>query len=172
MPKYLRRIEDENIWLNLKNNNYQSYDWLTCGEDIPSEPIIELRPITDSQLSLYFIYDNDSNLKQVLAALGANRFHRHAEYILIDDSHLNEFGFKIEKTDGHTKDRQVNEEWHFDLKELSGFKLVTLTKLFLDKGEFEVCYQHDFLKYISESINKGTIHQKKLPAELLNLLKS
>lgn len=172
MPKYLRRIEDENIWLNLRNDNYQSYDWLTCVEDIPSEPLIELRPIENSQLSLYSIYDNDSNLKQVLAALGANRFKRHIEYILIDDSHLKEFEFKIEKTDGHTKDWQTNKNWHFDIKELSGFKLVTLTKLFLDKGVFKVCLQQVFLKYIKESINKGTIQQKKLLPELLILLKS
>lgn len=166
MAKYLRKIFDKNVWTVLKKDNYQSYNWLINSEDIPAEPLVQLRPIRNSVLSFYLIHDDNFNLNQVLAAIGSRLDILDVDYITINDSQLNEEKFNIKQTTGNTLDEQVNKEWHFDLKGLSGFKLVNLAKLFLDKGVTDTCSKYDLIELIKASIDTHRIRLKSCSPEV------
>jgi len=61
-------------------------------------------------------------------------------------------------------DSKVN-EWHFDLDELAGSKLVDLAKAMRDKGEFDRVSRGKISKLLSDGLKKGEIDKEKLPEE-------
>ncbi|MCH7763183.1 MAG: hypothetical protein IIB95_05505 [Candidatus Marinimicrobia bacterium] len=172
MAKYLRKIFDQSVWIDLKYDDYQRYDWLINSEDIPAEPLVQLRPINKSILSFYLIQDDNSNLDQVLAALGCVLKKLQIDFITIDDSQLTEEKFYVNKSKGRTPDEQVNKEWHYDLTELSGFKLVHLAKLLLDKGDPDVRSKHDLIDFIEASIREHRILLKSCSSEVKKKLQA
>jgi len=86
-------------------------------------------------------------------------------YVLFDSALLPAIGIeRLEEKEGTTPDKDVN-AWHRDLADLSGQKLVALTRTILERGESGTVLK----KRLRELIEMG-IQEKQLPERLRSKL--
>jgi hypothetical protein len=108
--------------------------WVPDG-DIVADLLADF-PTRGGATSVWLIEDDRSNLDRVLVALAVNcqRF-TNIDYILFDPHLLSQADVKSEKIIGETPDDMVNARWHLNLVQLSGHKLVSLTRRILEQSE-------------------------------------
>jgi hypothetical protein len=86
-------------------------------------------------LSVWKIDQDRSNLERVVSAVAAKRDKvDNLDYILFDSSLIDVLGIPANEVKGGTDDEVAN-DWHRDLINLSGLKIVGLVKLMLEKGD-------------------------------------
>ncbi|MBI5747051.1 MAG: hypothetical protein HZA13_08620 [Nitrospirae bacterium] len=154
MPFLFRKIDNKRRW-----DKDASFSWLEL-HDIQADPVTDLKT-SQNILSVYCIDDERSNLDRVVAAIAATRDRFDIlDYILFDQRILSEIDVKIEKTIGKTPDEQVN-NCHLQLVELSGFKLVNLAKVILNKGETDRVLKKYVAKLIKDGIAAGQIDRSR-----------
>jgi hypothetical protein len=103
--------------------------WLPPGE-LPANALFDLR-FPNNKLSAWRIEDGNTNLDRVITALAVNKGKTsidNVDYILLEQKTIEELGVKMEKSRGTTPDVSANDEWHFDLIELTVSKIVSLAK--------------------------------------------
>jgi hypothetical protein len=149
MPLLLRNVR-ENRWLKSV-----AVPWLAIG-DVPADPLGDLAT-KENRLSVWEVIDR-SNVERIVRALAVNR-DKIADmgYVLFDSSLLTAAGINTLTENGMTPDEEAN-NWHRDLIDLSGNKLVILTKLILEHGE-----SGTVLKKRLEQLVADGIEQKQLP---------
>jgi len=150
MPLLLRNVR-ENRW-----HKSEAAPWLATG-DVPADPLGDLAT-KDNRLSVWEVAGDRSNVERILRALAVNR-DKIADmgYVLFDSSLLVTAGIATVAESGMTPDQGAN-EWHRDLTDLSGNKLVMLTKLILEN-----CESGTMLKKRLEQLVLDGIEQKQLP---------
>ena len=150
MPLLFRKIDSKLKW-----DKDVSFSWLAT-HDVQADPVTDLKT-TQNVLSVYSIDDERSNLARVVAAIAATRDHfDNLDYILFDKLILLEVDIKIKKAIGKTPDGQVN-NWHLELFELSGFKLVNVAKIILNKGEINRLLKKDVTRLIKDGLTSAQI---------------
>ena len=153
MPLYLRKIDSKRVW-----DNDEPLPWL-AEDDIQADPVTDLKT-SNNILSVFYVTDKTTGLDRIVAALAATRNSiNHLDYILFDERLLLELGIKIARKTGETPDEQVN-DWHRDLIELSGFKLVKLVKLIFTKGTIGRIQERRVKQLIKNSTDSGWLSRK------------
>jgi hypothetical protein len=149
MPLLLRNVR-ENRWLKS-----EAAPWLAKG-DVPADPLGDLKT-SQNRLSVWEVLDR-SNIERIVRALAVSS-QKLADmgYVLFDSSLLATAGINTVAENGTTPDEEAN-NWHRDLIDLSGNKLVILTKLILENGE-----SGTVLKKRLEQLVVDGIEQKELP---------
>jgi hypothetical protein len=116
----LVKLENKRIW--------DKPSWLPAGE-VPAQAVQDFR-LEDNELSVWYVEANRSNIDRIVTALAANRdFADKIDYAVFDEASVGECGITLRKTTGKLPDEYANQEWHRDLVELSGRKLVCLAEL-------------------------------------------
>ena len=151
MPLLLHSVR-ENRWFK-----EDAAPWLERG-DVPADAVSDLRT-TGNELSVWELESDRSNLKRIVCALALGRSEITASgYVVFDSAPLAgiDIGISAEKPGG-TPDKGAN-KWHRDLTNLSGNKLVALTRAILQHGDTGTVLK----KEIQEQIQLG-IREKHLP---------
>jgi hypothetical protein len=150
MPLFLRNVR-ENRWYKTG-----AALWLAQG-DVPADPLGDLAT-TENRLSVWEVAIDRSNVERIVRALAVTR-QKIADmgYVLFDSSLLATAGIDAVAENGETPDEGAN-NWHRDLIDLSGNKLVILTKLILENGE-----SGTVLKKRLEQLVTDGVEQKELP---------
>ena len=101
--------------------------WIPPGE-LPANALFDLR-FPNNKLSAWRIEDGNTNLDRVITALAVNKGKTNIDnldYVLLEQKAIEELGVKMKKSRGATPDKTANDEWHFDLIELTVSKIVSL----------------------------------------------
>jgi hypothetical protein len=157
MPLLLRTVR-ENRW-----HKSEATQWLDKG-DVPADPLADLQT-TQNRLSVWEVAVDRSNVERIVRAMAVGR-DRIADmgYVLFDSSLLSTAGITHQVERGTTPDEGAN-GWHLHLVDLSGNKLVMLTKLILENGESGTLLK----KRLEELVDDG-IRQRELPEKVRSKL--
>lgn len=136
MAYLLRKIDFKTTWYSYKDK-YQTFTWLVNSDDIPADPLKDLKT-KKNKISMWVVEDDQSNLDRILAAIGATRHpFQHIDYVLVDEQLVSRRNLSVKQTPGETPDTHINNNWHRDIIELSGRRMVLLGKIILDHGIFD-----------------------------------
>jgi hypothetical protein len=136
--------------------------WLERG-DIPADPLGDLAT-SQNRLSVWEVQADRSNIERIVRAVAIGRQSlADMGYVLFDSDVLTTAEITAEEERGTTLDDEAN-GWHRDLTELSGKKLVALTKAILENGESGTILK----KRLRELVDEG-IREKQLPEKLAKL---
>ena len=94
----------------------------------------------------------------MLVALAVNKDKRVIEkidYVLNDPQVIVDLGIKMEKAPGQTPDALANDQWHFDLIELTVSKIVSLAQSIKRLGRFERKREPDLKRLIVDGYKMG-----------------
>jgi hypothetical protein len=152
MPILLRNVR-ENRWFKS-----QAAPWLEKG-DVPADPLGDLAT-KENRLSVWVVASDRSNLERIVRALAVSR-DKIADmgYVLFDSDLLTDAGIDTLEESGQTPDAGAN-TWHRDLIKLSGNKLVTLTRLILEKGESGTVLKKRLEQLVEEGIQQMELPEK------------
>jgi hypothetical protein len=112
--------------------------WIPAGE-LQAAALFDLR-FSNNKLSVWKIEDDKTNLDRVIAALAVNTGRKNIErvdYVLLDPKSIEDLAIRVGKSQGKTPDTVANDEWHFDLVELTAAKIVAIAKLIKEDGKFD-----------------------------------
>jgi hypothetical protein len=166
MPAFLRKIHRPRWYRE------ESAALLAAG-DVPADVFVDLRTQKNS-LSVWEIQDDRSNFESVVAAYAStqNSF-ANFDYALFDCARLQSIGVAAMLAPGETKDEDANREWHYDLVDLSGHKLLQLAILIFDETTERARVSEMQVKaFVAQAISNGRLKagalhenmQKKLPS--------
>ena len=160
MPLLLRTVR-ENRW-----HKAPAAEWLQRG-DVPADPIGDL-PTSQNRLSVWEVAADRSNLERIVRAVALTKDKvADTGYVLFNSELLPTIGVGTsEEEKGQTPDKDAN-AWHRDLTDLSGNKLVALTKAILEGGESGTVLKKRLLQLI-----EAGIHEKQLPEKFRSKLTS
>jgi hypothetical protein len=152
MPLLLRNVR-ENRW-----HKSGAAPWLAKG-DVPADPLGDLAT-KENRLSVWEVAVDRSNVERIVRALAVNR-DRIADmgYVLFDSSLLATAGINTVAENGMTPDEGAN-NWHRDLIDLSGNKLVILTKLILENGESGTVLKKRLEELVADGIEQKQLSEK------------
>lgn len=157
MPFILRKIR-KNRWYKYEKNELP---WLSEG-DVQADPLGDLAT-TKNELSVWQIENDKSNLEQVIAALRANCDDiANIDFALFDSKFLKDIKVAIRRSHGGSKDEMANSIWHYDLFELSAFKLIELTKVIIANAEISRFPEKTVLRLIARSVIRKHIERTQL----------
>lgn len=122
MPTLLRVLPNRKLGWGWED----ALPWLE-HDDIPADPLGQITTYKNT-LSVFEVNDDPSRIERVAVALAAGKQKLDdVEYIVFDQSILDEVGIVLDNKLGKTCDPEVN-DWHRDMKEVSANKLVSFAK--------------------------------------------
>jgi hypothetical protein len=134
--------------------------------DIVADLLVDF-PTSGGATSVWLIEDDRSNLDRVLVALAVNREHlTNIDYILFDLNILSQADVKTEKEDGKTPDEIVNDRWHLNLIELSGHKLVGLTRRIFERSEAGTILKKRLEELALQALGSSRLNTGKINAKM------
>jgi len=159
MPLLLHTVR-QNRWLK-----DEARPWLENG-DVPADALSDLRT-SQNELSVWEVAADRSNLERIVRALVITRQDiAHTGFVLFESEWLGAIGIAVSADrPGKTPDEGAN-AWHRDLIDLSGNKLVALTKTILERGDSGTVLK----KRLYELVEAG-IREKQLPEKFRSMIK-
>ena len=152
MPLFLRTVRQAR-WLKEEAAPFLAVD------DVPADSVCDL-PTQQNLLSVWEVAEDRSNVERLVRAMAIGRDKIAAMgYVLFDSDLLPAAGIVTVPNAGKSPDEGAN-PWHRDL-EVSGNKLVALTKAILQHGESGTVLK----ARLSELVEQG-IQNKELPETL------
>jgi len=140
--------------------------WVPPG-DIPAAPLTDLRTSPNSELSVWYVEDNRSNLARIVAALAGTRDHSDKfDFALFPEAVLTHAQIQWENSSGNSADRDANSSWHRDLVELTASKLSTLVRLIREQGEIERRFEKQIIELVADGVKQGWIEVQRLKPSL------
>ncbi len=163
MPFLFILLKRRNRW-----NQEAHFPWVE-PEDVPADPIQDLAS-RENKLSVWHVESDKSNLERVVAAVasGRNDLSSEAAYALFADDAPGRLGIRVENSQGASLDSQANQNWHRNLAELSGRKLVKLTGELLAHAEIDRKFPREVAEAINRSIESGFIQRETVRQSLLD----
>lgn len=156
------------LWENLK---LQPPAWLK-EHDIPADLLNEFY-IENNSVSVYEIESTQSNLDDVQASLAANRkYLTRFDYMLLDTKIILTRGWQLHKVAGATHNQFVNQNYHFDVVNLSGKNMVTFGNQIIKKSTIGSVSPKDIKTKINACIKNGFISENDLEPSLVKALHS
>jgi hypothetical protein len=157
MAKLLRKVK-QNRWYK-----DDAQPLLDIG-DVPADPLGDLST-SQNRLSVFRVDEGLANIERVARALACGRQHLdNVGYVLFDAALLERASIGLDATDGQTDDAVVN-RFHADLTNLTGNKLVALTRLILLEGESDTILKKRIVELVREGLNS-----KELPEKVREML--
>lgn len=158
MAKLLRKVK-QNRWYRT-----ESQPLLDIG-DVPADPLGDLST-SQNRLSVYRVDEGVANVERIARALAVGGQHLdNVSYVLFNASILEKASIGLDPTDGATVDSVVN-KCHADLTDLTGKKLVALTRLILLEGESDTVLKKRIVELVREGLSSKELPEKvreKLP---------
>jgi hypothetical protein len=146
--------------------NTDDSPWIRPG-DIPAAPLTDLRTSQNSELSVWYIENNRSNLARIVAALAGTRDHSDKfDFALFPEAVLTQAQIQSKDSLGNSADRDANSSWHRDLVELTASKLSTLVRLMREQGEIERRFEKQVIELIANGVKQGWIEAQRLKPSL------
>lgn len=131
--------------------------WLQEG-DVPADPLGDLAT-TQNTLSVWQVEPDRSNLERVVRAVAIGKQKvADAGWVLFDSDLLEPLGIAVKDVPGATKDAHAN-QWHRDLVDLSGSKLVALARAIFDHGESGTITKKRMVDLIEQGIKQHDLPQ-------------
>jgi hypothetical protein len=152
MPLLLRNVR-ENRW-----HKSEAAPWLD-RDDVPADPLGDVAT-SQNCLSVWAVAEDRSNVERIVRALSVSR-DKIADmgFVLFDSSLLETAGITHKVKEGQTPDEEAN-TWHLDLVELSGNKLVHLTKLILQHGESGTVLKKRLQELVEEGLQRHQLPER------------
>jgi len=140
----------------------EAADWLSTG-DIHADPLADLQT-KDNALSVWKIEEGYSNWDILLTAVAANRSYiSNIDYAVFGEDLILEHQIGIKASRGATPLKEAN-DFHLDLLELSGYKLVELAKSIMETAKIGRVPEKEI-----EALLKNALAQQKISIEQLKL---
>jgi len=156
MPLVIRFIKSYLTWEIAPKDKV----WLQKDE-IPADPLSDLRT-NRNKLSVYLLDDDKSQVERCAAAYAANRNKiEELDYLLFDESLIDEMQIKRHQFDGNLVDIEIN-KLHWNLCELSSQKLVELAMRLIDDCQTDSYDRFQITQLINNSIHNGWIKKDSL----------
>lgn len=134
---------------------------LLSVNDVPADPLGDLQT-QSNKLSVWLIDDKKSNVDQIVTALAAGRdAPSNLDYALLDAKYLKRSRLKIKHSEGGTLDNSVN-EYHSDVTELSGIRLVRLARVFLRFAEIKRIPEKNVKELVQQAIKSRRIDANRI----------
>lgn len=144
--------------------------WLK-NEEIPAAPLSDFRASPTSQISVWKIEDNKTNLERIVAAIAARLQHLDKfDYVMFSENMVEGVGIQIRKSSGQSADPDADKQWHLDLVEISATKLISLTQLIDKDGLMDRRDEQEVEKLIRNGVNEGRIEKKRINKDLRSSL--
>jgi hypothetical protein len=141
-------------------------DWVPYG-DIPAAPLADFNTSFDSQISVWYVESDKSNLERIIAGIAAGRQTTEKfDYVLFPEEVLMQAGVVVKTTAGASRDKDANENWHRDLVEVSATKLVKLVELVGRAGKINRSSEREVISLIRKSVEGGSIEKRGLHENL------
>jgi len=157
MPLLLRTVR-EHRWYKS-----EAARWLAEG-DIPADPLGDCTT-SQNRLSVYEVAEDQSNLERIIRAVAVGKDKiADTGYVIFSSDLVEVAGIATSVAVGTTPDKGVN-DWHRDLTELSGNKLLRLVRAILEDGQSGTILK----KRLRELVEQG-IREKHLPEKLQSKL--
>jgi len=154
MPRLMRMVGKVNRWFKS-----DAQPLLDAG-DVPADPLGDLRTSNNGKLSVYQVGQNLGDVERIARALALGRDKiDNVGFVLFDISLLEKASIELDQTDGKTPDPAVNKS-HVDLINLTGNKLVTLTRLILLEGETGTVLEKRIVKLVEEGLDSKELPEK------------
>jgi hypothetical protein len=158
MAKLLRKVK-QNRWYKT-----DAQPLLDIG-DVPADPLGDLST-SQNRLSVFQVDGDLAKIERIARALalGGQRLDD-VGYVLFDASLLEKASIGLDPAEGATVDSAVN-KCHADLTNLTGHKLVALTRLILLEGESDTVLKKRIVELVREGLNSMELPEKvreKLP---------
>jgi hypothetical protein len=158
MPFFLRKIRKAR-WANDKG-----YEWLGA-EDIQADALSDLKT-ENNELSVWHVEEDESNLRQIVVALGANyKKLDTVDYALVDQRVLLTAGIKAVEAAGDTPYENAN-EWHRNLIELTAEKVIEIAKNMRKERRIARVWPQDLQRHLTRAIEAGEVKLSRLEERL------
>lgn len=165
---------------NIKKARWKKEDksWLNDG-DSPADILTDFRS-QENNLSIWCVEDDSGNLGRILAAFAAKRDYLQVlDIVLFDSEIISDLDIQTKQTNGETFDYEINKNCHFDLNELTLYKVANLARKLSDNHEilknntrnveikrdsaFIIRYTRgEVAKLIAEGLQSGNINKAEL----------
>lgn len=156
MPFLLRKIAKAK-WFN-------DAEWL-CTDDIQADALVDLRTQAN-KLSVWYIEDDESNLQEVVVALGANYDKLDKlDYALVNQEILMEIGIKVLESEGDTRYKN-GKQWHRDLIELTAEKILEVAKTIKKEKRIKRVNPKQLRNMLLAKVKSGELQEESLNTKL------
>jgi len=163
----------------LRSINKRKWDWSAgnppwlIGDAIPAAPFGDVSPSADSELSVWWVPDDKSNVHRVVTAIAAGRQHPDKfDYALIEEGALRELGFVLQQVAESCPDPQASEQWHHNLKQLTADDLRRLVDLIKRTAELDRVQGPQVKKLLTAALDARRLDETKVNSKLLEVLRS
>jgi hypothetical protein len=151
MPLLLRQI---------RRTRWYQEAWLEKGK-AQANALLDLKP-EENKLSFWHIKDDQSNLHQVVAAIGAGRdVPEHLDYVLFKQNSLAKARFRIEQTIGRGFHKEANEYWHCDTTELYAEDVAEVANIIMEHGTTARIGRSKVTELARQAVASGIIDMDK-----------
>jgi hypothetical protein len=165
MPFYLRAI-NKNRWRR------SAPPPLLPEGDLPAQPLADLVPRPEENLSLWYIDDEKINLDRVAAAIASSRDRiDKLDYALFAQEVVGNLGITIVQSPGESPDEHANISWHWEVIDLTASQVVRLAKEIYLGAEIGRKSQIAIKGLINQGIESKQLQQGKVSSKLLEDLK-
>jgi hypothetical protein len=153
MARLLRKVKRQNRWFREEAQPFLDV------EDVPADPLGDLTT-SGNKLSVYRVDGDVTEIERIARALAlTGQRLDNVGYVLFDASLLERISVELDPTDGVTDDSVVN-KWHLDLINLTGNKLVALTRLILLEGQSDTILKKRIVELVEQGLSSNELPEK------------
>ncbi len=160
------------LFMKIRKNRWALPDnasWVSEG-DIHADPLNDLKT-TKGSLSVWVVEPDESNLRRLAVALAAACDGiANIDYILFEDSIVDNLCLNLVATDGNTPDSVANKIWHRDVVELSAAKLAELACSVFHNSRIERMFQKEVRGLLREAVREDRIALESLAQRIRDKL--
>lgn len=146
------------------------YRWLPAGE-IPASPFGDLSPSVESALSVWFVDDEQLNLRRVVGALAAGRKHLDKfDYLLIEEQAVVDLRLQVEAKAEPCPDQDASARWHHNVTRLTESQLCGLVRHIQATGRVARMLKPDVENILKEAVAENRLDPARVDKSLLDAL--
>lgn len=165
MAFYLRAI-NKNRWYR---NTPPS--WLPENE-IPAQPLADLVPRPEENLSIWYVDAERTNLRRIAAAIASSRDRIDKfDYALFSHEIIQVVGLTIVQSSGKTPDELANADWHWEIVELTADKVARLAKEIYVRSDISRVPVYEMRRLVLQGVESNQLKEIRISSKLLDDLK-
>jgi len=131
-------------------------------KEIPADALTDLRT-TQNKLSVWLLNKNSTHINRIIAALAGTRDKlANFDYLTFNQKIIPKVDIKQCHVNGDSPDDELNREFHYDLIEISGDRLLKLATYLYFNGKAERLLPKQVALLIFEGVKNGQIDESKI----------